>query len=102
MGIICELFSLPEDGVIHTEDIPFDPERAKVRTPILTANGFAYPRKNEKDYALELQESVLPITSPVTAIKVSSGICLEGQTALPWVLYVVQIHLGPVAVIFLL
>ena len=58
VGIICELFSLPEDGVIHTEDIPFDPERAKVRTPILTANGFAYPRKNEKDYALELQEFV--------------------------------------------
>lgn len=58
VGIIFELFSLPEDGVIHTEDIPFDPERAKVRTPILTANGFAYPRKNEKDYALELQEFV--------------------------------------------
>lgn len=58
VGIICELFILPEDGVIHAEEIPFDPERAKVRTPILTANGFAYPKKNEKDYALELQEFI--------------------------------------------
>lgn len=58
VGVICELFVLPEDGVIHTEDIPYDPERVNVRMPIPTANGLAYPMKNEKDYALELQEFV--------------------------------------------
>lgn len=58
VGVICELFVLPENGVIHTENIPYDPERAKVRMPMPTANGLAYPAKNEKDYALELQEFI--------------------------------------------
>ena len=58
VGIICELFSLNEDGIIHTEDIPYNPERYEPRIPILTASGFGYPQKSEKDYALELQEFI--------------------------------------------
>ncbi|MBQ4624130.1 MAG: hypothetical protein IJB51_06270 [Clostridia bacterium] len=58
VGIICELFGLKEDGFIHTEDIPYDPARYTHRTPIMTPNGFGYPAKSEKDYALELQEFI--------------------------------------------
>ena len=58
VGIICELFSLPEDGVIHTEEIPHDPQRHKPQMPIFTAHGPAWPEKNEEDYALELQEFI--------------------------------------------
>ncbi len=58
VGIICELFSLREDGLIHTEDIPYNQAYHAHRTPILTANGYGYPPKNEKDYAFELQEFI--------------------------------------------
>ena len=58
VGIICELFSLSEDGVIHVEGIPFDPQRHKPRVPIFTEYGPAWPEKDEEDYALELQEFV--------------------------------------------
>lgn len=33
VGIICELFNLTEDGVIHTEDIPYDPSRYIPKAP---------------------------------------------------------------------
>lgn len=58
VGIICEFFGLEEDGVIHTEDIPYNPARYAVKTPIMTEHGFGYPAKSEKDYALELQEFI--------------------------------------------
>lgn len=58
VGIICELFSLSEDGVIHAEGIPFDPRRNKPCVPIFTEHGPAWPEKDEEDYALELQEFV--------------------------------------------
>ena len=58
MGVICELFSLPEDGIIHIAETPFDPERIKPRMPIFTERGIAYLPKNERDYALELQEFI--------------------------------------------
>ena len=58
VGVICELFSLPEDGIIHIAETPFDPERIKPRMPIFTERGIAYLPKNERDYALELQEFI--------------------------------------------
>ncbi len=58
VGIICELFGLKEDGFIHTEDTPYNPARHSVKVPIMTANGFGYPEKSEKDYASELQEFI--------------------------------------------
>lgn len=58
VGVICELFSLLEDGIIHAEEIPFNPERIKPRMPIFIEHGMSYLPKNEKDYALELQEFI--------------------------------------------
>lgn len=58
VGIICELFYLKEDGVIQIEDIPYDPTRYLPKMPIFTANGLCQQMKNEKDYALELQEFI--------------------------------------------
>lgn len=58
VGVIGELFMLPEDGVIHTEDIPYDPRRNKPTMPIFTAHGPAWPERDEEDYALELQEFI--------------------------------------------
>ena len=58
VGIICELFCLKEDGFVHVEDIPYNPERNAPRMPIMTANGYGYPAKSERDYALELQEFI--------------------------------------------
>ena len=58
VGIICELFCLREDGVIHIEDDLFNPSQYIHKIPILTANGFSLPDKTEKDYANELKEFI--------------------------------------------
>lgn len=58
VGIICELFSLNEDGVICKEDIPYDLSRYVLKTPILTANGFSQPDKTKEDYRQELEEFI--------------------------------------------
>lgn len=58
VGIICELFGLEEDGVIHIEDIPYDPSRYMPKAPILTINGFSQPDKTEEDYRQELEEFI--------------------------------------------
>ena len=44
------------------------------------------------------EKSTCPSTSAVTACKVSSGICLEAQAALPIELNVPQTQTGPVFV----
>lgn len=44
--------------------------------------------------------SMLPIISSVVAIRISSGICLDWQNALPLELKVEQTHTGPEAVFF--
>ena len=58
MGVICELFCLPEDGIIHIEDTPYDPLRYIPKTPILTINGFSQPSKTPEDYKQELEEFI--------------------------------------------
>lgn len=58
VGVICELFCLNEDGNIHIEDIPYNPDRFIPRMPVITSNGLSQPSKTDKDYALELQEFV--------------------------------------------
>lgn len=58
VGIICELFCSDEDGNITIENVPYNPAQYTVKTPILTANGFEYPAKSEKDYELELKEFI--------------------------------------------
>lgn len=58
VGVICELFCLNEDGNIHIEDIPYNPDRFIPRMPIITSKGLSQPSKTDKDYALELQEFV--------------------------------------------
>ena len=54
IGIISELFSLQEDGVIHLEDEIF-PYMPRIREPILTTHGMVYPDKDEEDYEAELE-----------------------------------------------
>lgn len=58
VGIICELFGLVEDGIIHIEDIPHDPSRYIPKIPIYTGNGFSQPDKTEEDYKQELEEFI--------------------------------------------
>lgn len=58
VGIICELFSLTEDGTIHIEDIPINPARYIPQVPIITARGLSQPEKTEIDYKLELEEFI--------------------------------------------
>lgn len=58
VGLICELFGFPEDGFIHTEEIPYNPKRNSTRKLIMTPHGIDLEEKNEEDYALELQEFI--------------------------------------------
>ena len=58
IGVIAELFILPEDGVVHTEEIPYDPTRFTPKAPIFNGHGFSQPEKTEEDYQLELEEYI--------------------------------------------
>jgi len=57
-GIICELFSLTEDGVIHIEDTPYDPSKFIPKAPIITIHGISPPEKTEEDYKNELEDFI--------------------------------------------
>lgn len=58
VGVICELFCLNEDGIIHPEDIPYDPARYILRLPMLTVTGLSQPDKTEEDYRMELEDFI--------------------------------------------
>lgn len=58
VGIICELFGLEEDGIIHVEELPYDPSRYIPKMPILTSRGLSQPDKTEEDYKVELEEFI--------------------------------------------
>lgn len=58
IGVIAELFMLPEDGVIHTEDAPYDPEKYMPKAPVYNGYGFSQPDKTEDDYKQELEEFI--------------------------------------------
>lgn len=60
VGIICELFYLKEDGVIHIEDIPYNPARDLPKMPIITSNGLAQPRKRMKIMHWSCKNLLLP------------------------------------------
>ncbi len=55
-GVIAELFLLPEDGIIHTEEGEWYPTMPK--TPIFNGHGFQQPDKTEEDYKSELEEFI--------------------------------------------
>ena len=58
IGIIAELFSLPEDGFIHIEDIPNDQFQYMPKLPIYNGYGFSQPDKTDEDYKQELKEFI--------------------------------------------
>lgn len=58
VGLICELFNLKEDGIIHVEKSPYDSSISIPRMPIITPNGFSQPDKTEDDYKQELEEYI--------------------------------------------
>lgn len=58
VGVICELFSLDEDGIIHVENASEDPSRYIPKSLIMTSDGFKQPDKTEEDYKLELEEFI--------------------------------------------
>lgn len=58
IGIIGELFALPEDEVICVENSPYDPSNFIPRIPILTTSGFEQNKKDSDDYQKELKEFI--------------------------------------------
>ena len=59
MGIIAELFSLQEDGVIQIENMPYDPILYSPKMPIFNGRGeVSYPEKTKEDYKQELSEFI--------------------------------------------
>ena len=58
VGIIDELFILPDDGYIHTEEMRFDPSDFHMKTPMLIDGRLQYPGKDEKDYLNELEDYI--------------------------------------------
>lgn len=59
-GIINELFGLPEDDVIRTEETPYNP--ADFAPPILNLSsyGFSEPKKTAEDYLADLEDYIMP------------------------------------------
>ena len=57
-GIIPELFTLPEDGVVHTEETPWYPAQNMPKMPVLNGYGFSEPAKTEEDYKEEMSEYI--------------------------------------------
>lgn len=55
-GVIAELFLLPEDGIIHTEEGEWYPTMPKA--PIFNGHGFQQPDKTKEDYKSELEEFI--------------------------------------------
>lgn len=58
VGIICELFSLNEDGCISIEELPDDSLRYISKKPILSTNLLSQFDKTEEDYKQELEEFI--------------------------------------------
>ena len=58
VGIIDELFILPEDGNVHVEEQPFEYSPDLPKIPTLVNGRLQYPGKDEKDYENELQEYI--------------------------------------------
>ena len=58
IGVIAELFILPEDGVIHTENVPNQPVKYTPKTPVYNGYGLSQPDKTEDDYRQELAEYI--------------------------------------------
>lgn len=58
VGIICELFGLYEDGIIHTEIPRYDPSDYVPEKPLLINGRVVRPEKTSEDYKWELEEYI--------------------------------------------
>lgn len=58
VGVICELFCLDEDGIVHTEYPQYDPSNYNPKELVYTGLGFSPPDKTEEDYKQELEEFI--------------------------------------------
>lgn len=58
IGVIAELFILPEDDRIQTEMPPFSPSASMPKIPVITGYGLSYPPKTEEDYENELRDYI--------------------------------------------
>ena len=58
IGVIAELFILPEDDRIQTEMPPFSPSASMPKIPVITGYGLSYPEKTEEDYENELRDYI--------------------------------------------
>ena len=58
IGVIDELFVLPEDGTIHIEETAYDSSSYSIKTPMMINGRLQYPGKDEQDYEDELQEYI--------------------------------------------
>lgn len=58
IGVIAELFILPEDDRIQTEMPPFSPSASMPKIPVITGYSLSYPEKTEEDYENELRDYI--------------------------------------------
>lgn len=60
IGVVAELFSIPEDDIIQTEAPPFYHSTPAPQIPVFTGNGLVLsrPQKTEDDYEDELREYI--------------------------------------------
>lgn len=58
IGVIAELFILPEDGIIHAELSDDDLFSYTPEVPVLDGFGYSRPKKTEKDYKEELEQFI--------------------------------------------
>lgn len=59
-AIIAQLFTIPEDAIVHTEEEPFDPSSISVKPPVFSLHGYQDPAKDEDDYVEELEKYIMP------------------------------------------
>lgn len=64
VGIIDELFILPKDGIVHTEEAANDPSSYRIKTPVLIDGRLQYLGKDEQDYEDELREYIATSAGP--------------------------------------
>lgn len=58
IGVIAELFILPEDGIIHVEPLEYDVSSYIPKAPLFNGSGYSTSFKTENDYKEELKEFI--------------------------------------------
>lgn len=59
-SIIPQLFTIPEDATVHTEEEPFDPSSISIKPPVFPLHGYQEPAKDEDNYVEELEKYIMP------------------------------------------